>query len=379
MRFLVAAFLCLFSVLKAESGSDFIVLPEQKVHEGDYFVSGGSIEISGIVNGDVYAFGSQIIIDGKVKGDVISSGGSVEISGEVEGNVRVAAGRILISGKIGRNLTALGGNVQLTQGSNVGGSAVFTGGLVDLSGSIQGGAMLSASNARLQGEIGKSLKAYVGQLHLGPTAKIKGNLEYSSSKEAQIDPGAQIGGKLTYRASAVGEFFEGEWKRKIALGSKLTGVLMNLFFTLVIGWIFIKLFSKKTIATVEMIRTHPWKSFWTGILVFILLPLACLILFITILGFPIAIALLAFSLLTFYAAKIFSVIWASNVIFPKIGMKKGSFLVFTFGLVVFFLLTQIPVFGGVLSFIATVVGLGAVVLSRVHRVRKASKKRAKRT
>jgi len=367
MRMLIALLLSWITILNGVEKKDFITLPQEQVYEGDYFNAGGSIQISGVVKGDVYVFGSQIYIDGVVEGDVIASGGTVEIGGEVRGNVRLAAGQIELNGKVGLNVTAMGGNIQ-SKGS-IGGNAVFTGGIVDLSGSIGGNVTLTASNARLLGDIDGNIKAYVGQLHIDSQADLKGDLEYSSGKKAIIDPNARIEGKITYHPTAI-EFFEGKWRHGFIFKAKITAILMNLFFSFVIGWIVIKMFPRKLKTTLNTIKNRPIKSLGVGILVLIFLPLACLILFITVLGFPLALALLAFSLLTFYSAKIFPIIWIANFIFSKIGLKPNTLFVLFLGLILFFLVIQIPFIGPILSFIATLEGLGAIVLGRAHHPKK---------
>lgn len=353
-----------FASLHADD--EYIVLQEEQVHEGDYFAAGGTIEISGVVKGDVYAMGSQIIVDGHVLGSVIATGGSIEIAGTVDGNVRLAGGQVEINGTVGRNVTAIGGNIQFVSKTVVGGNAVLTGGIVDVSGKINGDLTLSASNARLLGDVGRNVQAYAGEFRVGSRVDIGGNLDYSSSSPARIDSSARIGGKVTYEPSVITEVFKGNWRQGLIFGTRLTGVLMNFAFSFFIGALFLRIFPKKLQRTLDTLRKKPLKSFWMGLLILILLPVACLLLFITILGFPIALALLAISLLGFYTAKIFPILWVSNSILPKINRYLGLAI----GLVLFFLLVQIPVFGALLSSVFTLLGLGALFLSKSIRKRR---------
>ncbi|NGX58951.1 MAG: hypothetical protein KR126chlam3_00093 [Chlamydiae bacterium] len=368
---LILFFLICFPPLVAGEGEayneKYIVLPEEKVHEGDYFAAGKTIEISGVVNGDVYAVGSQIIIDGHVLGSVIASGLSIEISGIVNENVRLAGGQIEINGTIGRNVTAAAGNIQFATRSSVGGNVVITGGIVDLYGNIKGDLSFSSSNARLLGDVGKNVKANVGKFRIGSKANIAGNLNYSSPEEARISPGAEINGNVLYKPSQVSKFFKGKWQKRIFLGSRMVGILMNFVFSFVLGTVFLKVFPRKLKKTLDKLQNAPWKSLWTGLLVLILLPIVCLILFITILGFPIGLALLAISVLGFYTAKIFPIIWSMNALLPKIHMKQNSLVGLAIGLILFFLFVQVPFLGALLMAVFTLLGLGAVVLSRVPR------------
>lgn len=366
MRLIFALLLC-FAPLAADQSDDFVVLQEEAVHEGDYFATGGSIEVSGIVKGDVYAFGSQILVDGIVEGDVIATGGSIEITGTVMGNARLAGGQIEIDGTIGKNVTSASGNLEIGPQARIGGNAVLNAGVLDFSGSIGGSATITASTARLLGSVGKNVRAYVGGLRIGSRASIGGNLEYSSSEEAQIDSGAAIGGQVTYHRSAVGKLMKGEWKQGVIVGSRFTGALMNFLFSFVIGWLFIRLLPRRLKATLTALDKTPWKAFWMGLLVFILLPLACLLLFITILGFPLALALLAVSLLGFYTAKIFPILWLCN---KAASRKKNRLWVFAIGLVIFLFASHIPFIGGIVRMALTFLGLGALFLGKIPRKKK---------
>jgi len=370
MRLFFAFFLAFCSLLSANDADDFIVLPEETVHHGDYFAAGGSIEVSGVVKGDVYVVGSQIVIDGTVEGDVIATGGSIDIAGRITGSVRLAGGQIEINGQIGRNATVMGGNIQISSSSRIDGNVVLTGGIVDLAGTIGGDLTLTASTARITGDIEKNLHAYVGKLRLSSRANIGGNLEYSSSSEAYIDQGAEIRGEVIYHPSVVQEFFRGKWRQGLVIGSRFAGIVMNFFFSFIIGLLFIKVFPKKLKGTLQYLQERPWKAFWIGFLMMIVIPMACLLLLVSILGFPFAIALVVLGLLGFFAAKVFPVIWLSNRFFPRFGLKKNSLLLFFFGLVLFFFLQQIPFFGGLISLVATFLGLGAIMLGRIPKRKK---------
>jgi len=379
MKYIKYAFLLLllFAPLLSAHEGDISVLPEEKVHQGDYFSTGSSIEISGVVKGDVYAFGSQVIIDGQVEGDVISTGGTIHIGGEVLGNVRLAGGQVELDGKVGKNATIMAGSIDLSASSSIGGNLVATGGNVEVAGTVGGMVTLAASNARISGRIGKDVKAHVGQLRISSRASIGGELDYSSADQALIDSGAEIGGEIVYHPSAVREFVSGKWKAGLVLGSRYIGRVMNFLYSFVIGWILLKLFFPKVKRALGVLDQRPWKAFWVGILTAILLPVACVILFVTILGFPFALALVAISLIGFFAAKIFPILWVSNRIFPKFRLKPNSLGVLFLGLLAFFFLVEVPILGKVLSPFATMLGIGSVVLGRVSKGRSRTPRKSK--
>ena len=346
---------------------DMIVLPARTVHKGDYFAMGDSVEIAGEVDGDVYLLASQAVIDGKVTGDILVLGGSVEISGEVLNNVRAVAGQILISGKVKNNVTAVGGNVQLLSSANIGGNVVIVAGNVDLSAQIGSDATVVASNLRISSQIKNKVQAYVGQMRITSRSQIGGNVDYRSSNQAYIDEGAEIGGSVTMHSSLMQELTRETWIEGILVGSKVAAMLMNFLYTLVVAIILLKVYPRNLESTLEILHKRPWKALGFGLVLLIALPLTALVLLMTILGVPFALTLLAANVIGLYTAKVYSIFWASNWLFAKIGMKAGRLSTFCSGQVCYFALTAIPIFGLLIAFAAMLFGLGAGVLAQTKR------------
>ncbi len=372
---LIYAFVCLLFIATLQAhderpeseDSHVISLPAGAVYEGNFFAFGDSVEISGTVNGDVYILANQVVIDGVVNGDVLAAAGSLEVSGRVARNVRSISGQMLISGQVGNNVSSLSGNVQFLPSSSVGGSVVLVAGNVDLSSKIASEVVVVASNVRISGLLGGILKAYVGHLRITSRADVVGNIEYRSSAPAWIDPMAKVEGKITYHPSLVHELVKGSWFRKLLVGSKVVTLLMNFFYTLVVGLILLKIFPKNLEAALHALKDHPWKSFSYGVMLLVLLPLVSVILLMTILGVPFALTLIAANIIGFYTAKIYSIVWASNWLFTKAKFKANRFPILCLGIICYFMLTEIPFFGTLFAFAAMLFGLGAGVLAQARR------------
>ncbi len=106
------------------------------------------------------------------------------------------------------------------------------------------------------------------------------------------------------------------------------------------------------------------KSFFYGVLLLVLLPLVFLLLLITILGVPFALTLMAFNILGFYTAKVYSILWVSNWLGEKVGLHRHNLWAFFLIVVIYFGLSAIPVFGSILAFVAMLFGLGAGVTAQ---------------
>ncbi len=345
-------------------GRDIVILPADQTVHGNYYALGDSVEISGTVTGDVYVLGGQVFIDGHVQGDVLALGASVEISGTVGNNIRVLGGQVTLSGDVEKNITVLTGNFQVMPSADLKGNLVCIAGNADIASSVAEDVTVFASNLRVSNELHKNLEAYVGQFRLTSKAVIDGDVTYGSNTVAMLDPAAKILGQVTYESSYFSRFFEGSWIKGLLFGSKVATLLMNFFYSLITGLILIRLFPKTVDCALQALKAEHWKAFIYGLVLLVLLPLASLILLMTILGAPFALTLIAFNIIGFYTAKIFTILWSSDAVFRKFKLKPSRSLTLCLGLVVYFLLTSIPIFGTVVALVTMLFGVGAAVIGR---------------
>jgi hypothetical protein len=360
--YLIWLMLCSTVILNAESSEKIVVLPAGQVIEGNYFAIGKTVEISGIVEGDVYVLGGQVIIDGKVTGDVLGAGGSLLITGEVGGSIRVLGGQIMLSGPVGRNVTLVAGNAQVMASSNIEGGLVAIVGNAEICSSIKQDVMAVASNLRFSSHVQRNVEAYVGHLRLTSKAIVEKNLEYTSSTAALIDPQSHVNGETKHHTMAMPKFMQGQWAQGILVGSKIAATLMNFIYSLVVGCVLIHIFPQTIQPALHALRKRPFKALVSGVMTLVILPIAFLLLLMTVLGAPFALTLLAVNIVSLYTAKIVAILSVANPLFEKIGLKPNRFAVLFLGLTIYFGLTAIPVIGSLITAAALLMGLGASVL-----------------
>ena len=370
MLVVVATFLvCFFCTLHAVSQEegDIIVIPSTAVIDQDVFLSGDSVEVAGTINGDLYVFGKQVFIDGTVNGDVLVIGGSVTISGSVAHSVRALGGQIEISGQVSRSASIIAATVDLTPSAKVSLNVVIFAGNASIGCFVGKNVKLHASTARLSGSVNGNVMASVGQMRVTSTARVDGTFDYWSDEAGLIDPQAVIQGKVIHHPSFFYQLFQKKWVKGLRIGSQLAGLLMNFFYSLIIGLILMRYFPKRIEYASYALNYRPIQSLIAGVIVLFLLPFSCLILLITILGVPFALALLSITVVSFYTAKLLPLFWLSRRFFSKWKWKSHPQLLFTVILIIYFGLTLIPYVGIVLSTAALLFGLGSVVLGKRSR------------
>lgn len=341
-----------------------VTLGSDKTVDEDYFATGDTVEIHGTVNGDLYAAARKVIVEGIINGDVIVTAGTVNISGKVSQDARIAGGKITITGNIRRNVSVAGGYVEILGPAGVGGSILAFGGELILSAPVGGNVKAAAGEMLISDTIDGDVEAAAGKIRLTPEAQINGDLTYSSEEEISLEPGAVISGTVTRKDSSGFFDISAEKMSVVFFGTYIFTALVNFFSTLLIGLILLYLCPEFMKRTVEILREKTLSSAGAGFLAVILTPIIIISLMLTILGIPLALILTGIYIIYLYVSRVFVIHWAGHLVLKKSGKESSSGWVFFTGLIVFTVLSVIPVIGGIITFLATVFGLGSLLLSK---------------
>ena len=350
------------AVSKYEPVSKLVSLKSGEVVDGNYYAFGEMVEIMGTVNGDVYAAGSQVLVNATINGDLIVAGGTVNISGNITEDLRAAGGQITIDAKVGKNASVAGGNIDLTQSASIGKAAQLAGGNVLLSAPVTSEVFLAAGNATVTSTIGENLTARTGNLRLSPGASIAGNLDYWSGEELTFSNEASVSGaitrhelpeKLTPSEKQVSGFFK---------GFSLFSALTSIFSTIALGFILIKFFPNCTEAAILALKSNPWKALGIGLLFVIVTPIAILVLFVTMVGIPLALMSIPLFFIYIYFARIYAVLTAGSFLLTKSGKTPTPTLSLLTGIVIYYALGIIPFIGGLSKLFFILAGVGAGIL-----------------
>ncbi|MCR4263644.1 MAG: polymer-forming cytoskeletal protein [Candidatus Roizmanbacteria bacterium] len=352
----------------ALQSDELVTVGENEIVTGDFFGAGERVEIYGTVNGDVYVAGGQIIIDGTVNGDVLAAGGNITISGTVTQDVRVAGGNLRIDAIIGKNLTAAGGTITIDDETQLPGNVVVGGGDVSINAPVRGNVVGGAGMLTINNEVGGSVTAGVGNLRLTPPAAVTGDVMYWSESDAAIDPAATVSGTLMRNEPREFEKYTVDERQAEKAGKALVAVsytwkIISLLSALLIGLIVTNLAPVFTHKIGETFSLKPWQSLGAGFMVLVLTPIAAVLCMVTVIGLPLGFILLAMYGIMLYFAKIATALWIGRILTPRLNMSVGVVGQFTTGMIVYGLISLIPVIGFLLM-IADLFGLGALLLTK---------------
>jgi len=363
---LIALFISLLSLpflpvnaaSEKEKGTVFVSADENIT--GNLFAAGENIIVDGIVGGDLIAAANYITVTGRIEGDIIAVGQNINIEGEVGGNVRVFGSNININGSISRNLNAFGSQVTIGNETRIGWDAIIGGSATTIRGNIIGALDSYSQKTFIAGKVGKNVKVRVlnnedDGLIIDKNSVINGNLDYYSKEELNLNANSSISGDITWQNLNINKkspFLSWLWEAAFSFLSVLFIGLFFIFITPRLSRQFIKEAKNKTGKTL----------LWGSLFTLIAIPLA-LILAFTIIGIPLSIILISLWLAGLFVGKTIATLILGDLIFTKIlkREKVHLFWVLLIGSFVLSLISLIPWFGWILSFVAIWLGLGSIL------------------
>ncbi|MDO8572975.1 MAG: hypothetical protein Q7S11_04420 [bacterium] len=327
--------------------------------EGDTYIAGGSVQSSGIIEGDLIVAGGSILINGSVLADIIAVGGNITILGTVGDDVRVAGGNIIISAPIGGDLVVGGGQVQIT-GAGVDGDLLVGGGVVHIDAPIKGNIHIGGGEIFLNAPVTGNVEFNGDKLTLGKSANIGGDLTYRAKKEAVIEEGAVVQGGTKYES----------WENaregyKSPLPVILSIFVLGKFFALLVCSLLLGLFFRRYAnELVQKAVAQPLLEIGRGFVTLIVLPVASMLLFVTLVGIPLGIL----GMVSFIGAIVFSLI-AVPIVLGSVAQKwifKGdhyevSWKTILLGAVLYAILGVVPFVGWIIACGFMLLTLGAAV------------------
>jgi cytoskeletal protein CcmA (bactofilin family) len=345
------------SAAEVRNGTAAVVAPGETLDD-DLFASGQTVTVAGRVTGDVFAVGQTVVVTGTIDGDLIAAAQQVVVDGTVSGDVRAAGAAVTVNGQVGRSVTSLAQQVNISSRGRLGGSLVAAGGTISAFGSVGRGVTAGGGTLQLGGPVGGEVLAWAETLSLEPSTRIAGDLDYRSDREAVI-PGGAVAGRVRYTP------IEREARREPVLNGLFDfGGLLWLAGCAMLGAVAITVAPRASARAVELGRQQPLPTFGLGLLALFAVPVAAVLIAVTLVGLPIALVLAA-------------LYWVGLMLaWPALGLLVGTevarrarrepmpvLAALLVGLIALHLATHLPILGGLVAFLGLAFGLGLMVRS----------------
>jgi cytoskeletal protein CcmA (bactofilin family) len=362
--FLIAVILTLTATPAAAAdirqGNEVVIGTGETV-EDDIYAFAGTVAINGTVHGDLIAVGQNVTVDGTVTGDVLVAAQTISIRGQVEGSIRATGASIFIDGRVGGDVFWAGNEITVSGKGQVGRDAVVAGNTVTLGGQIGRNVQAGSRAVTIDGHVGGNMTAQVDSLKLTEHAAIDGSLTYTSPTEASVASGAVVRGTTARSTPPQSPIPATQGPAAIAIDW-----LRGLVGLLVLGLFIVFFFPAFARRSGEALVRSPFLTLAIGALVLIGLPILAFVIFFLgaiVGGWWLGLVALAFYFAAIAVSVPVAALGFGAAIMRITGRPAHVVLALIVGLIVLLLIGLVPILGGVVIFLACLLGLGATTMA----------------
>jgi cytoskeletal protein CcmA (bactofilin family) len=178
---------------------------------------------------------------------------------------------------VGGYLVAAGGTVDVMPSSTVENGLFVRAGKAKVDGTVKGPLEVRGGEALINGTVEGDVRVYAGRVSLGERAVLRKDLQYASGREAKIAPGARVFGSVSRLPEPIGDR---------ARGAALVPTLASFFGPIVAGIAVVLLLPgfARTVTTESV--AHFGRDALVGGGVLVLLPVAAVLLVVSVVGLP---------------------------------------------------------------------------------------------
>ena len=332
---------------------ELVAVAANETVDDTLMATGKTVRVDGVVNGDLLAFGRTVQVRGTVKGDLLSWAERTEISGTVEGRIFNFSHSLDVDGQVDHSIYGAMQSLRVNDRGHVGDGILVAAGEVSLDGEVKRSVNIFAGNADVSGSIGRDLTMAGRGLTLTNTARVGGNLcaRVRQLKDVHIADSAAIAGKRDIQLRVRKSQFT---RPRFYLHQAVW-----LAAAMLVGWLGVVLFPGFFQATTQAVGSG-WLSLGLGVGGLAGVPVAVVVVAITLVGIPVSLMLLAVYLAGIYLAKLWVGAFLGWILLKPAGAAKRDWLLgLLVGLLILTIIGFIPYLGGLVRLGVVCLGLGA--------------------
>ncbi|MBN8232547.1 hypothetical protein JYK02_34025 [Corallococcus macrosporus] len=279
-----------------------------------------------------------------------------------------------------RDVVARGQNLEVKEGESVESAVVYGGNLI-VKGIVEDDAVAFGGNLEIQGHVEGDAHAFGGNVILGPNAEVDGDVS-AFGGQVQKSDGARVEGSLeSFGGAGLGRMVAGEIKRGMQdvqnhdtsvkdtddddhdNGGGLASFILQFALLFGLGFLGQMFFPARMKELGDEIRANPRRNAVVGFVgALALIPLS-VVLCVTLVGIPVAFALLVASMLG-TALGYAAIASELGTRLPVLRGRKTQAVVLALGLGAILLVSHIPVIGVLLNLFLIPLAFGAVIRTR---------------
>ncbi|MEO5692623.1 MAG: polymer-forming cytoskeletal protein [Usitatibacter sp.] len=292
-------------------------------------------------------------------------GGSVHLLEATTGSLNAIGGSVLVDAPVAGTLRAAGGSVRIGAGATVEGDASLAGGSIVVQGPIHGDLHAAGGNITIDGPVTGDAYVAGGSLTLGPEARIDGKVKFRGG-EMHVDPAAVVTGGTIRNPS----------RSHRSEGSEHSPVTHGVFWTIglaALAALLAAAFPGSSQHMAQELRERPWHTSLLGLLVLTAVPLAALLLMITLIGIPLGLLAMVLYAALLFVGYVWIAVVVGGLLLDRFNAETAALVAWRVGaavlaMVVLAILVRVPFLGGIVKFAALLAGVGMITAAVLRRV-----------
>jgi len=322
----------------------------------NYYAAGNRVVVSAPMPADVLVAGRDVEIREPVAGDIAAVGWRIALAGRAEDDVRLAGSDVSIDAPVQGDLTVAGGSVRLGPAVSVSGRTWITGGSVVVEGVLERDVAIAAAEVVIDGEVRQPIHVVAEKLEVRPGARLLGPVTYRGPSDAVISDQATVTGPFTFTRVE---------QREVRRARETPAVSTFLFTAhlFLAGVLVIAFLPRTEQSVVKTLRARPWVSLLAGFTLLVTVPIAAVVLMLTVLALPIGLMLAAAYAVALFVGLLTTAFFLGDAearwLKPQEEASRGEQAVILLA-GIFTLALLRMVFGGLAVLGAVLFGLGAL-------------------
>ena len=335
-------------------------LPEGAILENETWIGCEKAVVSGVLKNDLFLAAQNAQLNGSYEMDLWAAAQEIVYAGTCAGHVRLTAKSISFSGSAQDNVICAASTVDITSDAQITGDVLLFAENALFQGQLNGELTIYATSVTLGGVINGSIRIYANDIVVMPSAVIEGDLKYLSTKDLFLDSSVKLGGSLEKIQIIAAPVKEKSWS---------DAFLYQAFFymsALIAGLVWIFLFPTLSMCAVSATRESMLKCFLIGLAVLFGIPAILMMLFVSLLGIPLALLLTVAYASLIYVAKVISAYTVGLMVLRRASTQpllQNAFTVLSAGMLCIYLPAVVPSLSFFIWILTTCCGLGALVLA----------------
>jgi len=329
-----------------------VVIPAGETIDDTLIVVAEDVVVEGTITGDLIAFGEEVRVTGRVGGMLLSGAETLSVEGEVTGSILGMGETVDIRGAtLGMNLYGIGETVTVHENTTVAGNTALAGAETEMRGEVGRDLLALTRKLSLIGNVAGNLQAYAERVELAGSARVGGDLKATlrSNEDLLLADGATIEGATDLSTWP-------EEPNKYTTFEYYLGETLQFLAAFVTGLALLYLFPALGQTRLE---GETLTVIGAGAVALVATPVLAVIVTVTLIGAPLGMVTFLLWLVALYAAGIIAAGHVGRMLLS--GDDQNRAVPLAVGLLILLVLGNVPLLGGLVRLIATVVGLGMIV------------------